>query len=150
MRDRRTDLRPRSRSGRFDAGRGTVRGCGLLTGSKPTGPADRRAHLPRFAGANGEANQRLVDALARVAAARGVSSAQLAIAWVRAKAAAQHVTIVPTLGARTRTQLADAFAGLEVELDADEVAELEAAVPASAVAGTRYPPFAMKHLDSER
>src|SRR5688500_17167204 len=45
---------------------------GLLTGSKPTGPRDFRAHLPRFAGQNRERNQPLVDALARLAAARGV------------------------------------------------------------------------------
>jgi aryl-alcohol dehydrogenase-like predicted oxidoreductase len=122
---------------------------GLLTGSVP-GPRDSRAHMPRFAGANAEKNRPLVDALARLAAARGVSPAQLAIAWVRAKGAAQGVTIVPTMGARTRAQLADALAGLDVALTGAEVAELEAAVPASEVAGDRYPAQAMRHLDSEK
>src|SRR5215468_8917035 len=107
---------------------------GLLTGSKPTSPTDHRAHLPRFAGANGEQNQTLVAALARLAANKRVTPAQLAIAWVRAKAAAQHVTIVPTLGARTPAQLGDVLAALAVDLSAAEVAELEAAVPASQVA----------------
>ena len=87
---------------------------GLLTGSKPTGAGDFRAHLPRFSGDNGEKNRALAQALARLAADKGVKPAQLAIAWVRAKAAAQKVTIIPTMGARTRTQLADALAGLDV------------------------------------
>jgi len=120
---------------------------GLLTGSRPTTQGrDFRAHLPRFAGGNAEKNQRLVDALARVAAARGVTPAQLAIAWVRAKGS----SIVPLLGARTRAQLADAIAALDIVLAPDEVAALEAAVPADAIAGTRYAEAQMRHLDSER
>ncbi|HTR50631.1 MAG TPA: aldo/keto reductase [Kofleriaceae bacterium] len=122
---------------------------GLLTGSK-LAANDHRNHMPRFAGANGEHNGKLVDALAGVAAAKAVSPAQLAIAWVRAKAAAQRVTIVPTMGARTPQQLADTLAALAVTLTAAEVAELEAAVPASQVAGARYPAQAMASLDSER
>jgi aryl-alcohol dehydrogenase-like predicted oxidoreductase len=123
---------------------------GLLTGSRPGGASDFRAHLPRFTGENGEKNRALADGLARLAAARGVKPAQLAIAWVRAKAAAQKVTIIPTLGARTRAQLADALAGLDIALSADEVATLEAAVPANEVAGTRYAAPLMAALDSER
>jgi hypothetical protein len=69
---------------------------------------------------------------------------------VRAKAAAQKVTIIPTRGARTRAQQADAVAGLDVALSADEVAMLEAAVPADEVAGPRYPAPQMTALDSER
>jgi aryl-alcohol dehydrogenase-like predicted oxidoreductase len=91
-----------------------------------------------------------VDALARVAAGRGVTAAQLAIAWVRAKGAAQHVTIVPTIGARTRQQLNDVLAALELTLTPTEVVALEAAVPASAIAGTRYPAQMMAMLDSEK
>ena len=123
---------------------------GLLTGAKPSGPRDLRAHLPRFAAGNAEKNRPLVDALARLAAAKGVSAAQLAIAWVRAKAASQGVTIVPTIGARTRKQIADALASLDVSLEASEVAALEAAVPASQIAGTRYGQEQMAVLDSER
>jgi len=119
---------------------------GLLAGSKPSGARDFRAHMPRFSGANGEKNQRLVDALARMAADRGVKPAQLAIAWVRARGS----SIVPTMGARTRAQLADALAGLDIALTPAEVTALEAAVPAGAVAGTRYAEAQMKQLDSER
>ena len=123
---------------------------GLLTGAKLSGPRDLRAHLPRFAAGNAEKNQPLVEALARLAGAKGVSAAQLAIAWVRAKAAEQDVTIVPTIGARTRKQVGDALASLDVALDASDVAALEAAVPASQIAGTRYGQEQMAVLDSER
>jgi aryl-alcohol dehydrogenase-like predicted oxidoreductase len=123
---------------------------GLLTGSKPAGKGDMRAHMPRFSGDNAEKNRPLVEALARLAADKGVSPAQLAVAWVRAKGAAQGVTILPTVGARTRKQLEDALAGLEVSLDASDLAALEAAVPASQVSGTRYPGAGMAMLDSEK
>jgi aryl-alcohol dehydrogenase-like predicted oxidoreductase len=123
---------------------------GLLTGSKTAGPADMRSHLPRFSGENAAKNQALALALSRMAGKRGVTSAQLAIAWVRAKGAAQGVTVIPTMGARTRQQIADALAGLDVTLTAADLAEIEAAVPASEVAGSRYPAPMMAHLDSER
>ncbi len=123
---------------------------GLLTNSPSTGAKDMRAHMPRFQGADAEKNKALVDALARIAAAKGVKPAQLAVAWVRAKGAAQHVTVIPTMGARTRAQLADGLAGLDLTLTAADVAALEAAVPASEVAGTRYAAHMMSTLDSEK
>jgi aryl-alcohol dehydrogenase-like predicted oxidoreductase len=123
---------------------------GLLTGSKPSAKGDLRAHMPRFAGENAGKNQPLVDALARLAAQKGVAPAQLAVAWARAKGDAQGVTVIPTMGARTRKQLAEAIAGLDVALSASDVAALEDAVPASQVAGTRYPGPMMATLDSER
>ena len=123
---------------------------GLLTGSKPSRSGDFRAHLPRFSGDNGEKNRTLALCLARLAADKGITPAQLAIAWVRAKAVAQNVTIIPTIGARTRTQLADALGGLDVNLSPAEVAALEAAVPATEVAGTRYAAPFMATLDSEK
>jgi aryl-alcohol dehydrogenase-like predicted oxidoreductase len=122
---------------------------GLLAGSKTAGPSDFRSHLPRFAAENAAKNQALVDALTRVAQKRGVTSAQLAVAWVRAKGAAKGVTVIPTMGARTRKQIADALAGLDVTLTSADLAEIEAAVPASEVAGSRYPAPLMATLDSE-
>lgn len=122
---------------------------GMLAGAKSRGDGDVRAHFPRFAAGNAAKNQELVDALARIAKGKGVSPVQLAIAWVRAKGVAQGVSIVPTLGARTRSQLADALASLDIRLDASEVAALEAIVSASQVAGTRYPQAGMALLDSE-
>jgi len=119
---------------------------GLLSGSVPSGPGDARAHFPRFSAENRARNQGLVDALRKVAAARGVTAPQMAIAWVLAKG----VTIVPVVGARTRAQLAESLGALAVELSPDEVRRLEEAVPASAVAGARYNEEAMRTLDSER
>ncbi|MEO8705213.1 MAG: hypothetical protein ABI867_34525 [Kofleriaceae bacterium] len=54
------------------------------------------------------------------------------------------------MGAHTRQQLGDALAGLEVTLDAAGITELERAVPASEIAGTRYPAPMMAHLESEK
>lgn len=119
---------------------------GLLTNVQPTAPSDYRSHLPRFAPENRAVNQRLVDALARLAAAKSVTPAQLAIAYVRAK----KPYIIPTLGARTREQLDDALGALALTLSPADVAALEDAVPASAVAGTRYAAPMMANLDSER
>lgn len=119
---------------------------GLLTGSKPRGPADFRAHLPRFQPDNLARNGRLVQTLARIAQDKGTTSSRLAIAWVLSR----DPRIVPVVGARTPAQLEDALAAVRLELSSDDLAELEAAVPASAVAGARYPESQMTHLDSER
>ncbi|MET3552649.1 aldo/keto reductase [Burkholderia sp. 567] len=121
---------------------------GLLTGSRPKDDGDARAHLPRFEFA--KENFPLVDALACVAAGKNVTPAQLAIAWVRARSTALGVTVVPTLGTRTRAQLADVIASLDVSLDDAEVAALEQAVPASAVVGARYPEAWLRTIDSEK
>jgi aryl-alcohol dehydrogenase-like predicted oxidoreductase len=119
---------------------------GLLSGSAPKGPGDLRAHLPRFTGENRERNQPVVDALRRLAAERDTTPARLAIAWALAK----NPRIVPVIGARTRAQLDEALGALELSLAPEEVARLEAAVPPSAVAGTRYDERQMRNLDSER
>jgi aryl-alcohol dehydrogenase-like predicted oxidoreductase len=119
---------------------------GLLSGSQPAPAGDFRAHLPRFTGANLERNRKLVDKLKEIAAGKGVTHVQLAVAWVLAKGS----FIVPVVGARTRAQLAESLGALEVKLSADELAALEAAVPAGAVAGTRYDIAQMRVLDSEK
>ncbi len=119
---------------------------GLLSSSKTGGPGDFRAHLPRFTGDNQARNQRLVAALGALAAEKGVTATQLAIAWVLA----QGENIVPVLGARTRVQLKETLSALEVTLSADELARIAEGVPATAVAGTRYPEPQMRALDSER
>jgi aryl-alcohol dehydrogenase-like predicted oxidoreductase len=119
---------------------------GLLSGSKPTAPGDYRAHLPRFQGENGERNRRLVEALEALAAEKGVTPTQLAIAWVLAKGK----NIVPVIGARTRKQLEESLGALQVHLSPEDLARIEEAVPASAVAGTRYGEEQMRMLDSER
>lgn len=119
---------------------------GLLSGSMPTEKGDFRRFLPRYAGANLAANRMLVEALRSVAAGRGVSAVQLAIAW----AMNRGDDIVPLLGSRKTMQWTEAMAALELRLSAEEGEELEAALPAEKVQGTRYDKQAMTHLDSER
>jgi aryl-alcohol dehydrogenase-like predicted oxidoreductase len=119
---------------------------GLLSGSKAGAPGDFRGHLPRFSGENRARNQQLVASLQSVAAGKGLTATQLAIAWVLAKAP----NAVPLIGARTRAQLAESLGALAVTLSPEEIARIEEAVPASAVAGTRYDERQMGMLDSER
>jgi aryl-alcohol dehydrogenase-like predicted oxidoreductase len=119
---------------------------GLLTGSKPTGVGDFRAYLPRFSAENRAQNQPLVDALAELARKKQVKPAQLAIAWVLARAG----SIVPVVGARTRAQLTESLGALDFALSAEDMAHVEQALPADALAGSRYQEQQMAHLDSER
>jgi aryl-alcohol dehydrogenase-like predicted oxidoreductase len=119
---------------------------GLLSGSKPTSQGDLRAHLPRFAGANGERNEHVVQKLQTLAAEKGVTATQLAIAWVLSKGS----SIVALIGARTRAQLAESVGALDVTLEPEEIVRIEQAIPPSAIAGTRYDEHQMKILDSER
>jgi aryl-alcohol dehydrogenase-like predicted oxidoreductase len=105
-----------------------------------------RARMPRFTGENLERNRALVETLRSVASEHGVTATQLAIAWELSRGS--H--IVPLIGARTRAQLDEAFGALDVELTPDHLAKIERAVPAEAVAGTRYDARQMAALDSER
>jgi pyridoxine 4-dehydrogenase len=107
---------------------------------------DFRSASPRFQGENLDRNLALVENLRRIAASRGVSVAQAAIAWV----AAQGADIVPLIGARRRERLSEALGALTVKLDGEDLSALAAAVPPGAVAGERYAPAQMAHLDSER
>ncbi|WP_329066715.1 aldo/keto reductase [Streptomyces sp. NBC_01429] len=119
---------------------------GLISGhwsaDRAGAPGDFRAFSPRFSEGNVAHNLTLVEALRRVAEAKGCTVAQLAIAWV----AAQGEDIVPLVGARTRDRLAEALPALELELGADELAEIEKAVPPGAARGDRYPTAFMSSL----
>ncbi len=121
---------------------------GLLGGQVPAGePGDlRAARMPRFQGENLRRNLALVEALRRVAAERGATPAQAAVAWVLTRGE----DIVPLIGTRRRERLTEALGALDLKLDAAALAQIEAAVPAEAVAGSRYDPGQMAHLDSER
>jgi aryl-alcohol dehydrogenase-like predicted oxidoreductase len=119
---------------------------GLLSGSKPAARGDFRAVLPRFTATNRAQNDRLVARLQSLAREKNVSAPQIAIAWVLAKGR----TIVPVIGARTRAQLTESLRAMDVELSAADVARIEEALPADAVAGTRYGEDQMRVLDSER
>jgi aryl-alcohol dehydrogenase-like predicted oxidoreductase len=122
---------------------------GLISGHWRKGGAgagDFRARSPRFQDANIDANLALVEALRKVAAAKHLSVAQVAIAWV----AAQGQDIIPLIGARRRDRLAEALGSLDVALTAQDLAAIELAVPKNAAAGSRYPDAAMADLDSEK
>jgi aryl-alcohol dehydrogenase-like predicted oxidoreductase len=119
---------------------------GLLSGSKPTGPGDFRAFLPRFAGSHREKNEGAVAALHRFARDRGMTPGQVTIAWVLARQPA----FVPIVGVKTTAQLDDALGALDRPLLHDDLAALEALFPPDAIAGNRYQAEQMRHLDSER
>ena len=119
---------------------------GLLSGSTPATTGDGLGHFPRFIGDNLVRNQELVKTLTEIAAARGITATQLAIAWALAKSK----SIVPVIGARTRVQLTESLAALSVPLSPEDLSQIENAIPADAVAGTRYAAEQMKVLDSEK
>jgi aryl-alcohol dehydrogenase-like predicted oxidoreductase len=123
---------------------------GLISGhwssDRPLARGDFRGGMPRFSGENLERNLALVEALREVADAKGVSVAQLAIAWVLSRGE----DIVPLVGARRRDRLNEALGALEVDLTPDDVEAIERAVPQDAVAGERYDARQMAILDSER
>jgi aryl-alcohol dehydrogenase-like predicted oxidoreductase len=126
-----------------------ILGRGLLSGhwsaGHTAGPGDFRGMNPRFSAENVEHNLALVEALRRVAEAKGCTVAQLAIAWVAAQCS-DVGDIVPLVGARTRERLAEALPASELNLTADDLAEIEKAVPAGAARGDRYPAAFMSGL----
>jgi aryl-alcohol dehydrogenase-like predicted oxidoreductase len=123
---------------------------GLLSGhwtpEQKAVAGDIRRFSPRFQGDNLTHNLALVEALRAVAAARGATVAQVAIAWVLARGA----DIVPLVGARRRERLDEALGAHKLALTDADMVQIEAAVPAGAAAGDRYPTAQMAHLDSER
>jgi len=126
-----------------------VLGRGLLGGLKAsdfTKPGDFRSHTPRFQGESLANNLTLAQQLETIAKEKGVTSPQLAIAW----ALSRGQDIIPLVGTKNRKRLADALGALQITLSKEDLAQIEAAVPASAVAGTRYDERQMQMLDSER
>ncbi|WP_264927807.1 aldo/keto reductase [Streptomyces sp. A012304] len=119
---------------------------GHFTADRQLAADDFRAHSPRFQGDNLRHNLTLVEALRKIAEQKGVSVAQIAIAWVLAQGA-RYDDIVPLVGARTRERLAESLGALDVALDAADLAAIEEAVPADAAAGERYPAAQRAHLE---
>jgi aryl-alcohol dehydrogenase-like predicted oxidoreductase len=120
---------------------------GLLStaSAREIGPGDPRSRFPRFQGENLRRNLDLLATLEKIADARGVSTAQLAIAWV----ASRGRDIVPLIGTKRAARLAEALAALAITLSPAELAAIEAAVPPGQVAGDRYDAAGMTSLDSE-
>lgn len=121
---------------------------GLLsgTGARTPAPEDSRSRFPRFQEENLHRNRELVRALEEIAQEKGVTTAQLAIAWVLSRGR----DILPLIGARTRERLEEALAALDTGLTEDDLVRMEQAVSPEQVAGARYHEAQMAALDSER
>jgi aryl-alcohol dehydrogenase-like predicted oxidoreductase len=125
-----------------------VLGRGLISATPPAigGDGDYRGHTPRFQGDNLTHNLALVQKLNELANDKGVTVAQLAIAWV----AARGEDVVPLVGTTKRARLTEAIGAVDVAFTERELQEIEAVVPVGAAAGTRYAAEQMAMLDSER
>jgi aryl-alcohol dehydrogenase-like predicted oxidoreductase len=97
--------------------------------------SDFRRRNPRFQGENFERNLELVESVREIAEEKGVTSAQLALAWVLA----QGEDIVPIPGTKRRDRLEENVAALDVDLNKDDLDRIESAFPKGATAGARYP-----------
>ena len=122
-------------------------GRGFLTANEavrnPTDEKDFRRFQPRFNGENLEKNTKLVNALGALAANKGVTTAQLSLAWVLA----QGSDVVPIPGTKRRTWLRENIAAGDIVLSDSELRALESAVPRDAVSGDRYYAAAMKTIN---
>jgi len=122
-------------------------GRGFLTGALKSpddfAADDYRRFSPRFQGENFAKNLLLVQQVQALAAEKGVTAGQLALAWVLA----QGDYLIPIPGTKQRKYLEENVAALEVKLSADELKALESIFPANATAGLRYPEEVMKLLD---
>src|ERR1700734_334940 len=123
-------------------GRGFL--TGTITKKSDLIEADSRAtRMPRFAGENLEKNQALVARVKAIAERKGVKPGQLALAWVLSKGE----DLVPIPGTKRRKYLEENAAAADIKLTPGEVAELEAAVPQTEIAGERYSTPAMNAID---
>ena len=123
-------------------GRGFL--TGTITSTDTLEPDDFRAiGQPRFAGENLEHNLAIVRALDKLADERGVTTGQLALAWVQHRG--EHAVPIP--GTKRRTYLEQNVAAADLDLSADDLAAIEAAVPRDAIAGTRYTEAQMASLN---
>lgn len=121
-------------------------GRGFLTGALKSADDfaidDFRRFSPRFQGENFGKNLLLVEQVQTLAAEKGVTAGQLALAWVLA----QGDHLIPIPGTKQRKYLEENVDALEVKLSASELDALQAIFPASAVAGLRYAEATMKQL----
>jgi aryl-alcohol dehydrogenase-like predicted oxidoreductase len=122
-------------------------GRGFLTGAirspEDFEPDDWRRSNPRFQGENFARNLQLVERIGELAADKGVTPGQLALAWVLA----QGEQLVPIPGTKRRKYLQENAAAVDVVLSQDELVRIDAVFPVGAAAGTRYPEPMMRLLD---
>jgi aryl-alcohol dehydrogenase-like predicted oxidoreductase len=113
-------------------GRGFL--SGRITSPDDFGEDDFRRNHPRFTGENFARNLELVDRVRELAASKGATPSQLAIAWVLA----QGDDVVPIPGTKRRSYLEENLGALDVELTPEDLAAIEEVTPRGSVAGARY------------
>ncbi|MFF3547539.1 aldo/keto reductase [Streptomyces platensis] len=122
-------------------------GRGFLTGrytsAKDLSKSDMRRSQPRFADGNLEQNLAIVQKLDELAAEKGVSAGQLALAWVQHRG----TDVVPIPGTRRQKYLEENLGALAIELTTEELAAIDAAAPTGQIAGTRYDEVSMTFVD---
>ncbi|MBS44851.1 MAG: aldo/keto reductase [Nocardioides sp.] len=123
-------------------GRGMLTGAITSESSLPQGDSRTTAYFPRFQGEALETNLALVARVRELADATGCTPGQLALAWVLA----QGDDVAPIPGTKRVAYLEENVGAADVELSADDLAALDAAVPVGAVAGDRYGD--MSHIDA--
>ena len=120
-------------------------GRGFLAGSfkdeRELEPGDFRHNVPRFAAENARANQAILEVIRRVAARKGATPAQVALAWVLARGE----DVVPIPGTRRRARLEENLGALDLVLLPEDLADLEPL--AGRVAGDRYLPELMATVE---
>jgi len=121
-------------------GRGIL--TGAVTGQDSLAESDRRRDHPRYQGNNLTANLALLQPVQEMARARGVTPAQIALAWLLARG--HHIVAIP--GTTKAAHLESNAAALDIDLTVDDMATLDNAFPHSAAQGQRYPAGAMKWL----
>ncbi|HEX6919988.1 MAG TPA: aldo/keto reductase [Actinomycetes bacterium] len=121
-------------------------GRGFLSGEirslEDLEPDDFRRHNPRFQGENFAKNLELVDRVREIAAEKGVTASQLALAWVLH----QGDDVVPIPGTKRVRHLEANFAAAEIQLTEEDLSRIDAAAPAGGTAGDRYPDMSTVHV----
>jgi aryl-alcohol dehydrogenase-like predicted oxidoreductase len=111
-------------------------GRGFLTGQlrrfEDLAPDDWRRHRPRFQGANFQKNLELVERVKQIAAAKRVTAAQLALAWLLAQG------VVPIPGTKSRKNLQENVAAISIKLSPEDLQQIDEAAPKGAASGERY------------
>jgi aryl-alcohol dehydrogenase-like predicted oxidoreductase len=122
-------------------------GKGFLTGkvnaTTSFDSGDIRSSIPRFTEEARVANHALVDVLGRIATAKGATPAQIALAWLLA----QKPWIVPIPGTRRLERLEENLAAADLELTADDLAEIGTAAGQVEIQGARYPEHLQRFID---
>jgi aryl-alcohol dehydrogenase-like predicted oxidoreductase len=123
-------------------GRGFL--SGAITSVDDLDDDDYRRHDPRFTGDNFAANLALVEQVRKLAEQIGVTPVQLALAWLLSRGD----DVVPIPGTRRVRYLEENAAAIDLTLTDEQLASLEAALPAGSVSGTRYPEAALKRVNT--